>query len=236
MLCIQDLSSEFGCHQSNGRDFFSPPIMIWDVLQSFSEIKDVVCHICKANGISSLLRSSGHWTSDCNSSYQPRVIYDTSSFILLVSSIYVCHNNHRVPSHHPSVLSELPHYYIPFHLTCRAGFTTNFLEQLCSLVDRGTSFLAIEGITADQYRQTYTRIKARLIKEGSSLEIPLFSQVSFPYPHEKSLREVFLSYSFLFNYHYAKDMQTVLHSGYVAITHLKVLLILDNIEEAMIVG
>ena len=58
-------------------------------------------------------------------------------------------NNHQVPAHNPYVLSSLPSLlYVPFYLTSRAGFTTDMLTQISSLVDSGVSFHSVQSVSS----------------------------------------------------------------------------------------
>ena len=189
-------------------------IMIWDVLRTYSSvIGDVLCPFCAEKEIAYSLRPSEFWSDgSSNCRYEPRVVYDTSSSLLLVSAVYTCPQNHQVPSHHPSVLGSLPSScYYPFYLTNRAGFTVEFLSQITGLVDRGTSFSRIEGMVREQYEQTYWRMRLRYEEDCSSAKIsstnfPPFSQTSYPYPHEKIIKDVFISYSMLFMPMFNEDM------------------------------
>ena len=132
--------------------------------------------------------------------------------LLLVSAVYSCCNSHQIPTHNPHVLSSLPSLlYVPFYLTNRAGFTTDMLTQICSLVDSGMSFHSVEGVISSQYRQHYWRLRCRFTEACtrlgvSSLSFPEFSQGTFPYPHEILLREVFMAYSSLFHHTFHTDM------------------------------
>jgi hypothetical protein len=190
-------------------DYVSPPILIWDVLRSYGGIirNGILCPFCSTNGESLYLRRSGIWTDGHpNTLYLPRVIYDSSSSVILVSAIYTCSNNHRVPSHNPSVISALPSYvYVPFYLTNRAGFTSDLISQISSFVDHGLSFLAIEDIIRDQYKQAYYRLRQRfqgdeqILGNRSVKEFPEFKQSFFPFPHDRIIRNIFTSYSSLFD-------------------------------------
>jgi hypothetical protein len=137
-----------------------------------------------------------------------------NGYLLLVSAVYVCSQNHQVPSHHPSILSRLPSScYNRFYLTNRAGFTVELLSQITTLVDHGSSFHAIEGIVREQYEQGYWRM--RFDFEGDCLRAgheftdiyPPFSQVSFPFLHEKIMKDGFISYSLLFLPTFHADME-----------------------------
>ena len=83
--------------------YILPAIMIWDVLRSYgSAIGNVTCPFCVEEEQSFVLQHTGLWSDGSpNSRYEPRVIYDTSACILLASAVYICPNNHQVPSHHP---------------------------------------------------------------------------------------------------------------------------------------
>lgn len=189
--------------------YISPPILIWDAFKCYRDVKGIYCHICRCKGVSSTLRITSMWTDgEKGNVYPPRVIYDMSTFVILVSAIYKCPLNHLVPSHHPTVLSTLPSYvYIPFYLTNRAGFTSHLLVYTCSLVEHGVSFLGIEDIIRDQYLYTYNTFKERYIQDKSTtVDFPAFNQDVFPYPHEKILRNGFLAYSSLFEKYYVMDM------------------------------
>ena len=138
--------------------YTSPPIMIFNVLSCYGEVvSSLCCPVCLKSGQSSNLRRTGLWT-DCNTRcvYQPRVVYNMSCSFLLVSAVYSCCNTHQIPAHNPHILSSL--LYAPFFLTNRAGFTTDMLTQICSLVDSGLGFHSIENIICGQYQQNYWRL------------------------------------------------------------------------------
>ena len=198
-----------------------PAIMVWDVFHCDREaISGFCCPFCLSSGKTSKLRRSGKWadTTWSSSAYEPRIVYDMSFMIILVSHIYICPFNHQVPSHHPSVLSALsPSVHIPFYLTNRAGFTVEMLNQISSMVDNGLSFHSIENIVREQYDQLYWRMR-KLYEENCARcnikskenhnheEFPKFEQRFFPFPHEKLIRSVFISYSLLFDQIFFTDM------------------------------
>ena len=195
--------------------YTTPGIMIWDVLRSYGPVLGKLnCPFCAESNQIQSLRHTGLWANGySNCCYEPRLIYDTSSAFFLVSAVYVCPQNHQVPSHHPSILSCLPssHYNI-FYLTNRAGFSIEFLSQIIALVDHGTSFHAIEEIVHEQYEQTYWRLRLRFEEDCIRSEkealvaFPSFSQDTYPFPHEKIIKNVFTSYSVLFLTKFHTDM------------------------------
>lgn len=140
--------------------YTSPAILLWDVLHSYSV--RMLCPVCLSAGTSNNLKRSGKWTDTTWSSalYEPRMIYDLSNVVILVSHIYMCCSNHQVPSHHASIISALPpSVHVPFFLTNRAGFTVDMLTQISSMIDNGLSFHCIESIIRDQYEQSYWRVR-----------------------------------------------------------------------------
>ena len=196
--------------------YIVPGILIWDVVRSHgSIIGNLDCPFCAEEQQTCTLRISGLWSDGSSSCrYEPRLVYYTSGYILLVSAVYLCSQNHQVPSHHPCILSRLPSScYNSFYLTNRAGFTTELLSQVTTLVDHGTSFHTIEGIVREQYEQGCWRMRFRF--EGDCLKAgqectniyPQFSQVSFPFPHEKILKDGYISYSLLFLPTFHADME-----------------------------
>ena len=200
----------------NIEHYIAPGIIIWDVLRGHgSIIGDLDCPFCAEEQQTCTLLISGLWTDgSSNCRYEPRIVYDMNGYLLLVSAVYVCSQNHQVPSHHPSILSRLPSScYNRFYLTNRAGFTVELLSQITTLVDHGSSFHAIEGIVREQYEQGYWRM--RFDFEGDCLRAgheftdiyPPFSQVSFPFLHEKIMKDGFISYSLLFLPRFHADME-----------------------------
>ena len=196
-------------------EYTSPPIMLWNVLKTYSGIiGSLLCPFCERQGHSSFLVRSGIWTDGTpKSSYQPRTIYDSSGTFLLVSGVYICINNHQVPSHNPQILSKLPStVYVPFLLTNRGGFSMDLITQICSLVDHGLSFLSIEDIIRDQYQQSYCRRRSRYEEDARQLgkenvtEFPAFEQTAFPFPHDRGIRDAFSSYSALYDQMFHDDM------------------------------
>ena len=194
-------------------EYISPAIMIWDILKSYGSIIDkLICPFCDGGPV--FLRRSGLWTDGTGTCiYEPRAIYDTSFSVLLVAAVYQCPNRHQVPSHHPSVLSALPSFvYIPFFLTNRAGFTISMLTLITSLVDRGISFHSIEGIIRDQYQQHYWRRRQQYEEDlarsklKKTEEFPEFCQTFFPFPHEKLINNIFVSFSSLYESVFFKDI------------------------------
>jgi len=206
--------------------YMSPPILIFDVLTCYGDVMNqLCCPVCIKSGQSSSLRPTGLWTDGTTRCvYEPRVVYDVSCSLLLVSAVYSCCNSHQIPAHNPHVLSSLPSLlYVPFYLTNRAGFTTDMLTQICSLVDSGMSFHSVEGVISSQYRQHYWRLRCRFTEACtrlgvSSLSFPDFSQGTFPYPHEILLREVFMAYSSLFHHTFHTDM-AVRTSSWISCDH-----------------
>ncbi|XP_028410080.1 uncharacterized protein LOC114532711 [Dendronephthya gigantea] len=90
------------------------------------------------------------------------------------------------------------------------------LTQLSSMVDNGLSFHSIEDIVCNQYEQYYWRLRLRYEQDSSTLKLsenviqrqsfPPFDQKAFPFPHEKIIRSVFVSYSLLFDQLFYDDM------------------------------
>ena len=89
--------------------------------------------------------------------------------------------------------------------TNQAGFTTDMLTQICSVVDSGTSFIQWRLSFCSQHRQHYWRLQWHF-KEAwaqlgiTSLSFPEFSQGTFLYSHEILLREIFMAYLSLFHH------------------------------------
>ena len=196
----------------------SSAILIWDILRHYPELSNLLrCPFCLGSGLTSSLRRSGWYTDNSWSQavYQPRIIYDCSDSLLLVSQIYICPNNHQVPAHHPSIISAIPSsVYVPFLLTNRAGFTVSMLTQILALVNNGMSFHSIESVVREQYFQSYCRMRQRFEISQSNCKcqeqhrFPDFEQNVFPFPHEKVIRSAFISYSFMFDNIFYNDMIT----------------------------
>ena len=101
-------------------EYTSPAILLWDVLKSYSGIvRSLPCPFCERDGHSSILVRFGIWTDGTTKTpYLPRIIYDTSAMILLVSGVYTCKKSHKVPSHNPQILASVPStVHVPFLLT-----------------------------------------------------------------------------------------------------------------------
>ena len=149
-------------------------------------------------------------------------------------AVYSCCNSHQIPAHNPHVLSTLPSLlYVPFYLTNRAGFTTDMLAQICSLVDSGLSFHSVESVVCNQYRQHYWRLQRRFSE--SCVSFPEFSQGTFPYPHEILLKDVFMAYSSLFLHTFHADI-AVRTSSWISCDHtfkvLPTLALLEKVTES----
>ena len=132
--------------------------------------------------------------------------------ILLVSGVYTCRNNHKVPSHNPQILASLPStVHVPFLLTNRAGFSTELVCHICFLMDYGVSFLSVEDIIHEQYQQSYFRSRylyedIKHVAKSNLVDFPKFDQSSFPFSHVKAITEVFCSYTSLFGKLFHDDM------------------------------
>ena len=83
-------------------------------------------------------------------------------------------------------------------------YAKELISEICSLVDHGLSFLSIEDIIREQYQQSYFRLRSRDKEDAQHVaklnlsDFPEFEQSSFPFPHVKAIREMFSSYSSLF--------------------------------------
>ncbi|XP_028415384.1 uncharacterized protein LOC114538403 [Dendronephthya gigantea] len=91
--------------------FTSSAILIWDILRHYPELSDLLrCPFCLDSGLVCSLRRSGMYADNTwsQAAYHPRIIYDCSDSLVLVSHIYICPNNHQIPAHHPSVVSAIP--------------------------------------------------------------------------------------------------------------------------------
>ena len=75
--------------------YMSPPILIYDVLTCYGGIMNLLyCPVCLKSGQSSNLRPTGLWTDGtARCVYEPRVVYDVSCSLLLVSAVYSCCNS-----------------------------------------------------------------------------------------------------------------------------------------------
>ena len=110
-----------------------------------------------------------------------------------------------MPSHNPQILASLPStVHVPFLLTNRAGFSTELIRHVSSLVDHGVSFLSIEDVIHEQYQQSYFR--TRYYEDSKHVAKIKFDQSSFPFPHVKAITEVFCSYTSLFDKLFHEDM------------------------------
>ena len=71
------------------------------------------------------------WTNGCNSKYNPRLLHDVNSNVLLLSRIYSCKCGHEVYGHHPKLIeNELVHPFLPFLLWHSTGFTLSFVDYV----------------------------------------------------------------------------------------------------------
>ena len=74
--------------------YMSPPILIFDVLTCYGGIMNhLYGPVCLKSGQSSNLPPTGLWTDGTTRCvYEPRVVYDVSCSLLLVSAVYSCCN------------------------------------------------------------------------------------------------------------------------------------------------
>ena len=120
-------------------------MIIWSPIEQFPNI-NFTCPKCSMN---CTILSSIAWTNGCSSKYQPRLIHDVNSNVLLLSRIYLCSNGHEVYGHHAGLLNQLKSVNTPFLLWHSTGFTTSFMDHINQLMSYGISMQQCEQILKD---------------------------------------------------------------------------------------
>ena len=131
-----------------GKSFISllpslPPVIIWRPCQQFpglfnkpttKETGLLLCPTCNHR------LYEGQWNTG-HSSYQPRIIHDIDTVVVLIGITYRCSNGHKILSYDPRIHAMLAeNAMIPFVLSYKSGFTKQVMRTVLGLIEQGIDF------------------------------------------------------------------------------------------------
>ena len=137
----------YSIHSPNSGEAILPPVIVWDPYLSISTL-DSLCIECNQK----IERKS--WKLGQSPAFEPRVIHDINSVVVLISCQYICFNNHTYLTTDPRLLQLISPECVPFVLLHKTGFLKSFINHIIGLVNEGLSISAVERFVHIQRRCT----------------------------------------------------------------------------------
>ena len=131
-------------------------VMFWCPLEMF-EVKGVMCPLHNIPIKPSMLTSEFEKE---NSRRNPRLVSSITRNIVLIQSIYRCHDEHDLHSCSDDVLVSLPDYVnqrMDVKLYHRSAFHLDLIDIIFKLITKGNNFHQISEIIADMHLSDYIR-------------------------------------------------------------------------------
>ena len=131
--------------------------------QSVYKSNSIICPLCFTNGLTQeTLCRSGKWFNGKESRSNPRVVFGTSTCVLLVSCVYRCAQGHEISACHSDILDKLKDVAnVPFFLTHKNGFMLDLAILIEDLIDAGLTFDQVENLIERQYKTTYDQFETQ---------------------------------------------------------------------------
>ena len=163
--------------------FLMPPIILWSPLEQFPKFKaKMACPKCLPSH-KSLLHASGWRDGMKGRRSEPRKIYGEYGVTLLVGRVYTCTKGHEIAGYHPSIVGNIPDWFVPFSLWHITGFTKQAVQLINSLMTSGLSIHEISRVIFQKQASWYCEQKLKycdlckesdLCQNGSNISPHLF--------------------------------------------------------------
>lgn len=150
-------------------EFLVPAVILWDPLSQVPSLKELACpheihdsEVCPLRAHTSNKNNYGRWKASRGTQDIPRALYCCDGNTLLVSRLYTCKKGHKIISHDPRLMENIPPtFQIPFYLLHRTGFTHELATWVHSCVFAGMSFHEIEEVLTQRHRDAYEERKCK---------------------------------------------------------------------------
>ena len=183
--------------QNNVETLFLPGIIIWDPLLQYFH-GSLPCPHCGQILKPRCWKDGKDWKHN-----SPRRLADIEHYVLLVSRVYACRNDHRIISHDPQILKTFEQAeLIPFLLLHKYGITRRLYRLIVVHTASGMRYRDVEALLTEMWRSYHTEICIRASKilgmrtsedkasnDASHTAIPQVSQLN---PNRKLIRQCFV--------------------------------------------
>lgn len=147
--------------------FLVPAVILWDPLKQVPGMSEISCpheihenETCVLRAHTSSKSNYGRWKAARGTQDVPRILYCCEGSTLLVSRMYTCKKGHKIISHDPRVIENIPSTFeVPFFLLHRTGFTRELANWVHSCVFAGMTFHEIEEVLNQRHRDMYEERK-----------------------------------------------------------------------------
>ena len=154
-------------------EFLVPAVILWDPLLQVPNLTELACpheihdsEICVLRAHTSNKNNYGRWKASRGTQDIPRALYCCDGNTLLVSRLYTCKKGHKIISHDPRLMENIPpSYQVPFYLLHRTGFTLEIATWVHSCVIAGMTFHEIEDVLLQRHRDAYEDRKCKFKAE-----------------------------------------------------------------------
>ncbi|XP_065908242.1 uncharacterized protein [Dysidea avara] len=165
-------SDDINSPESKDADVFLdcdlPGVIIWDPILQFPDIyidyKDSVpCSETDCYQVMKFLT----WQDGSQQRYNPRRLYGTDGFVLLVCKIYRCPNGHLIATNDPRFLLKFKkRSTIPFFLLHRSGVTRELQYEIFHHCTLGISFADISKLLSWSLQTSWIRKISSKLSQG----------------------------------------------------------------------
>lgn len=153
--------------------FLVPAVILWDPLSQVPNMTELPCpheihdnEFCVLRAHTSSKTNYGRWKASRGTQDVPRVLYCCDGSTLLVSRMYTCKKGHKIISHDPRVIENIPSsFQVPFFLLHRTGFTRELANWVHSCVFAGMTFHEIENVLIQRHREAFEDRKCKFNAE-----------------------------------------------------------------------
>lgn len=157
-------------------EFLVPAVILWDPLNQVPNLTELACpheihdnEVCVLRAHTSNKGNYGRWKASRGTQDIPRALYCCDGCTLLVSRLYTCKKGHKIISHDPRLMENIPSsYQVPFYLLHRTGFTHELATWVHSCVLAGMTFHEIEEVLMQRHRDAYEERRCKFDAEVKS--------------------------------------------------------------------
>lgn len=197
------------CH-NYGETIF-PPVIVWDPYISISTL-NVLCVECNQKIERKL------WKLGQSPAFEPRIVHDINSVVVLISCQYICLNNHTYLTTDPRLLQQISPECVPFVLLHKTGFLKSFIAHIVGLVNEGLGISAVERFIRNQRKNTEACLTIQAKDRVTSLD-RYISLIVCPYPSNDVICKCFISEFLLNQAKYTSAMAKITATNLISFDH-----------------
>lgn len=183
--------------QNNIETLFLPGIIIWDpLLQYFSG--SLPCPECGQILKPRCWKDGKDWKHN-----SPRQLADIEHYVLLVSRVYACRNDHRIIGHDPQILKTIGQVeLVPFLLLHKYGITRRLYRLIIVHTASGMRYRDVEALLKEMWHSYHNEVRIRALKiyglrtseerASNNANHTLIPQISQLNPNRKLIRQCFV--------------------------------------------